>query len=181
MGQAGLGKEHLRFDIQKVENDLGQLVVEGRNVCLANLGIRTIEDYVCERKEQVRRNGCRNRMKFYTPVTLKYQGEFLNRFQEEAIFRSILRRIYSFNCFEGSNADYLETEEEYPNIIEQRVKLEAIPRYSSTQNEKMKLRGISGYVIFEDLSEEMLTLLLAGEKLRIGKNTSFGFGKYKIQ
>lgn len=44
----------------------------------------------------------------------------------------------------------------------------------------MKLRGIKGKVKFDELSDELLLLFAAGEKLHIGKNTSFGFGKYII-
>ena len=48
------------------------------------------------------------------------------------------------------------------------------------KQEKMLLRGIKGFIETEPIKEELLQLLLAGELLHIGKNTSFGFGQYKI-
>ena len=53
-------------------------------------------------------------------------------------------------------------------------------RYSSTQDSKVKLRGMVGEVRFEDISGEYLPYVLAGELLHIGKNTSFGFGRYTV-
>lgn len=181
LGQSGLGKEHGRFEIVKVENDLGQCVVDGPKVYLEELGVRSVQNYVLERKKQFECCNIQNKLWFQTPTTLKYQGEFLEKFQEEAIFKSVLRRIYSFNCFEGWEMEYPELEEELPKIVEQKTIFTAIPRFSSTQEGKMKLKGIRGYAIFDSLSEELINILLAGEKLHIGKNTSFGFGKYILQ
>ena len=43
------------------------------------------------------------------------------------------------------------------------------------------LKGIVGKADLADISEEWLELLLAGEVAHIGKNTSFGFGKYHLE
>ena len=43
------------------------------------------------------------------------------------------------------------------------------------------LRGIQGSFRFEELPGEYLSYLLAGELLHIGKNTSFGFGRYTVE
>lgn len=42
----------------------------------------------------------------------------------------------------------------------------------------MNLHGIGGEIFLNNVSEDDLRLLLAGEILQVGKNTSFGFGKY---
>ncbi len=44
----------------------------------------------------------------------------------------------------------------------------------------MTLRGITGTVVFEDMPDDCLDYLIAGELTHIGRNTSFGFGKYVI-
>ena len=44
----------------------------------------------------------------------------------------------------------------------------------------MKLWGLEGEAVFEGVGEELFTLLLAGEITHIGKNTSFGFGRYRL-
>lgn len=181
LGQQGIGKEKSRFIISKVINEKGELVADDHNICIQKLGIRTVADYVKERKMQIEKKNCKAIMIFKTPVTLKYQGEFITQFHEEAIVRSILRRIYSFDCFEGNGVPLMEIGEDIPIISSQEVRFVAVPRYSSTMQGKMQLRGIIGEVTFDCFSEEMLLIFLAGEKLHIGKNTSFGFGKYIIK
>ncbi len=55
-----------------------------------------------------------------------------------------------------------------------------VKRYSSTQNAKISLRGIQGYFYLDDIPEEYLLYILSGELLHIGKNSSFGFGRYQL-
>lgn len=70
---------------------------------------------------------------------------------------------------------------EYPRITGQNMKKQYIKRYSSTQDSHMTLQGIIGSVTFDIISEQCLDYLIAGEVTYIGKNTSFGFGKYIIR
>ena len=44
----------------------------------------------------------------------------------------------------------------------------------------MPLRGIRGGMQLEKIPEDLILLLLAGEVTHIGKNTSFGFGRYRL-
>ncbi len=181
LGQAGLGKEHARYRIVRVANEKGELVVNGTQVCLQRLGIHTIGEYAQERLKQLQQIGCCNEVTFVTPVTLKYEGEFLREFHAEAIFRSVFRRIYCFDCFEGVDIPLMQADMELPELVRQEVTMESVPRFSSTMGKKMNLKGICGTVVFDYLPEELLLALLAGEKMHIGKNTSFGFGKYVVK
>lgn len=45
----------------------------------------------------------------------------------------------------------------------------------------MELKGIRGVVVMEDITEERLEELLAGELFHIGRNNSFDFGRYLIE
>ena len=42
------------------------------------------------------------------------------------------------------------------------------------------MKGIKGYALLPELPQDIIYLLLAGELIHIGKNTSFDFGKYHI-
>ncbi len=179
LGQQGLGKEKAKYEIVLVESENGGLVANAYQICIQNLGIRTVREYVEERKTELLKHVLNNIIKFNSPVTLKYQGEFIRNFQGEAFVRSVIRRIYCFDCFEGIDIPLMEIDEEIPRIVQQKSRHVSVPRYSSTKG-KMELKGIQGEFEFEKLSEEMLMLFLAGEKLHIGKNSSFGFGKYII-
>lgn len=181
LGQMGLGHDHAQYEIIKVENEQGEAVVKRNQVYLNRLGVRTIREYAEERMQAFEKEWCRNEVHFTTPTALKYDGELIKEFNPMAIFRSVLRRIYSFNCFEGMEIPLIELDEELPEIVRQEVQTEIVPRFSSTMGKRMNLKGISGIVVFDYLSENLLLVLLAGEKLHIGKNTSFGFGGYQIR
>ena len=86
-------------------------------------------------------------------------------------------------CYEGNadiiyNVEYDETM--LPDIVMQEHERITVRRYSSTQDRKMSLTGIKGYAALNMIPEDVLPVLLAGELIHIGKNTSFGFGRYRI-
>jgi len=45
----------------------------------------------------------------------------------------------------------------------------------------MQLKGIQGIIQTEAITGEVKDILLAGEIIHLGKNTSFGFGKIKVR
>ena len=54
-------------------------------------------------------------------------------------------------------------------------------RFSSRQQQSMQLGGAIGYWEFESLAPEFGALLELGQWLHVGKNASFGLGKYTLQ
>ena len=86
------------------------------------------------------------------------------------------------NCFENNDIQEFYYEElTIPTIVQQSVREVKVKRYSSRQDAKMCLKGIKGEILLEKLPEELLELYLAGELIHIGKNTSFGFGRYVMR
>lgn len=94
--------------------------------------------------------------------------------------KAALRRIYMMDCFEGITAEQMVCEEEEPVLKTQCIQLSSIFRYSSTQEKRIPLKGLEGRVTLEHVSELALACIVAGEVLHVGKNSSFGFGMYRI-
>lgn len=184
LGNEGIGKNHSRFRIVSVTNTKRQKLFSEGMIYMKQYQVQTIWDYVKYRMRQIQENGCKNRLVFQTPVTLKYQDEFWKVFQMEAIWNAVQRRIYMLECYEGIECSIYDCnrpeDQGMPVIKEQVCKDIFVKRYSSTQNKKMILWGINGYVQLDHIPEDMLFILAAGELTHIGKNTSFGFGKYRI-
>lgn len=117
---------------------------------------------------------------FLTPWTQKYQGEFLTRFEVQAFVDAVYRRVYLLNCFEGRQ---MERRHPFAQVMRQQ---EASPgfekrtRYSGTHKEKIRLKGLTGSFLLENIPDEFWPYLFAGEILHIGKNCSMGFGVYEI-
>ncbi|MCR5486191.1 MAG: CRISPR system precrRNA processing endoribonuclease RAMP protein Cas6 [Lachnospiraceae bacterium] len=54
-------------------------------------------------------------------------------------------------------------------------------RDSNHQESKMSWEGIEGKSSLTNLPEDLLNWLLAGELVHVGKNTNFGFGRYRVE
>ena len=182
LGQNGLGKDKARFYISGVRNSRNQPVLGGSNIYMERYQIEKVSDYVNYRLGKFDRDMEQYEIIFRTPLSQKYHGEWLEEFDMQAIMKSVQRRLYILNAFEGRDEeDFYKTYYPMPEIISQQVRPVSVMRYSNRRDQKMPLRGIKGSFTVGRLPEEVLPLLIAGELLHIGKNTSFGFGRYKIK
>lgn len=104
----------------------------------------------------------------------------MREFRSEAIFQAAFRRVMMLDYFVEK---YIEKPEfaDYPAIVKQNVQEKIVPRYSSNHANKIWMKGIVGQVAFDRIPEEIFPYLAAGELLHIGKNSSFGFGRYRIE
>ncbi len=184
LGREGIGKERARYQIVSVTNTLNEPLLEDNAVYMQNYQVQTIDEYVNYRIGRIRRAGHHNSLVFHTPAALKYQGKFQEEYHVEAIWNAVLRRIYMLECFEGITGNVYDIKSlkdfVFPDIVKQEARWVNVRRYSSTQDRGMVLSGIKGYAQFDRIPEQMLPVLLAGELIHIGKNTSFGFGRYRV-
>lgn len=185
LGEEGLGKYHAKFQIVDIRNMEGMRVLEGNMINMNKYVVHMLYDYLMFRIMQIGTISVKTDvlMIFDTPLTLKYRAEFLREFQTDALLTAIRRRIFMLDCFEGIESDILEQGdgECMLKIQSQECHLASISRYSTRKNEKMILRGLKGHALLEGLTEDLLMLLLVGELIHIGKNTSFGFGRYHLK
>ena len=184
LGMEGIGKEHARYQVVSVTNTQNQPLLVNGAIYMKNYQVQTIDEYVKYRVGRVCETKCQNRVVFHTPLTLKYQGIFLEEYHMEAIWNAVLRRIYMLECFEGMESTVYDIEElvesVLPNIAWQETRRVNVRRYSSTQDRKMVLSGIKGFMQLDMITNQILPVFLAGELIHIGKNTSFGFGRYSV-
>lgn len=177
LGRSGLGVHKCNFNIASIENRRGEIILQKNKIRRELFLVETIQDYVDERIQEY---SDENRIVFITPVTLKYRGNFLRQFDSVALVESMVRRNYMLNCFEGNVVEPVNFGDDVPQIIGQTSEFHKVERYSSTEKCKMTLRGIKGEVVFDFIPEDLLPYVCAAELTHIGKNTSFGFGKFRI-
>ena len=188
LGQQGLGRENARFEIVSITNHLREPILEGYNVMMEKLGISTVADYISYRKRQIAKQPIEGKIRFKTPLSMKYQKEEVKQFSVEALMAGLQRRIYILNCYEGQETDLMEmtfgeSGIPYPQMISEKHHDVSVRRYSNHQQTAMYLEGIEGEIVVdpESIIEDVLDLLLAGELVHVGKNTSFGFGRYRVK
>ena len=180
LGVNGIGTYKAKYQIVSVDNTKGEHILEGSNVFMNRYLIETVGDYVKRRLGDIQ--GESNiYLKFATPVSLKYHGEFMQNFDIQTILNAIRRRLYILMCFEGIEEDnlYLKSDIIPEQISEHSIQSEVL-RYSNRHRQGMKLKGITGELEIRKITGRNLELLIAGELIHIGNNTSFGFGKYEI-
>lgn len=180
-GERGLGKDSVNYYLEYACDGRENVIYENDCFHKDRLAVDCISDYVKKRKEEIGA-GEDIRITFMTPTTIKYQKSFIDAFNPEAVLQSMARRIYMLNCFVGNDIEYpYVMVEDLPTLGDENSHLESVRRYSERKNEMMTLRGLCGYMEMSDVNERMLDVILACELTHIGKNTSFGFGKYEVE
>lgn len=183
LGMQGYGRYNACFEISSITNSLGEDLLDDNGIIKEQYRVMMIADYVDYRKRQLQKEGYDGTctLHFSSPLSVKYKGEFIRDFQTEALLSAAARRIYILNCYEGNEADPHEIEFDMHAVKEaQNCRPIRVERYSSRKNEKMTLHGIVGSVRLAEVSDRALEALLVCELVHLGKNTSFGFGRYRI-
>ena len=177
-GQRGLGRKRVRFRINKIidyfsENELYQ---KG-----SLLPPRMFEGpFPQEEVGELE-------LITLTPLSLRYQGQLIGPkdFEFHILVRNLLRRLSALSYFHVGRELWLD----FKSLIQEasQIKIKEkdfasveIIRYSARTKKKMPLRGLWGRVKFFGPLGPFLALLKWGELLHVGKNTSFGFGAYRI-
>lgn len=209
LGREGIGRNHSRFEIEAVCNSRGQPILNGMDVNMNNYKVETLGNYVDYRMSRlgiVREAYLHNDMEergeeqefseqslqapligptsigFRTPLTVKYHGEYIQEFDVVAIIEALKRRMYMLLCFEGIESDLMEWSPEHvPRAVSEGHYSVTVKRHSNRKKSDILLKGIEGKLTVDNITPELLSLLLAGEITHIGKNTSFGFGGYRIK
>ena len=142
-------------------------------------------------RDQTKTGGLKIRHRIYapehldTPLRLKFQNHINADLPFHVLIRSALRRISSlFTCYAGEepNIDYkglLDRASEI-QIIDNQLGWYDWERYSNRQKKRMMLGGMTGAIVYEGRLAEYLSLLEACSLLHLGKNTSFGLGKFSM-
>ena len=169
--------------LQEVRKD-GKTVYSDREQTICT------EDLCSELKvsslKESRRQTMRLKIHLITPLRLKFRNRLNADLPFHVLVRAALRRISSlFSCYgEGEpELDYrgLVKRAELVKSVESNIHWFDWRRYSSRQDQIMLMGGIIGSVIYEGNIAEFVPLIELCEKLHIGKQTSFGLGKIKME
>ncbi len=124
-------------------------------------------------------------LNFLTPTRIKYRKEYVKEFDFEALIRSILRRFLTLaelHCDykpKINPQDLLKRAKEV-SLLNSETHWYNYTRYSKRQDRRIDLSGFIGRVTFQGKISDFLPYIKLGEYIHIGKNTSFGLGRYKF-
>jgi hypothetical protein len=196
-GRKGLGQRRGRFVLASVSwrgaDGEEQVIYDGAERRLTSGWFSlSAEDIINRRLRQLDISNLQSshlRLVFLTPARLQVQGDLQGGVSFELLVRNVLRRLWQLTLVHGSGEFALD----HRALIERAESVKVVgsdlrwldwERYSSRQKTRMRLGGFVGEVEYEfavvaDL-EVFLPLLMLGEVVHVGKNTTFGLGKYEI-
>ena len=119
-----------------------------------------------------------------TPLRLKFQNRLHAELPFHILVRAMLRRVSSlFNAYgEGEpQLDYsgLVKLAEAVRVVDSHLGWFEWERYSSRQEQEMLMGGMVGAITYEGELGEYLPLLEFCSEVHLGKQTSFGLGKFR--
>ena len=178
LGYKGLSSTDGKYKIKSVSDEDNRIIYEKGNLSLENINIKVIQEYIDKRKKEIA-NLPQLFINFISPFRYKQDGHYKDTLQFDDILIALNRRIQILNCFEGKfiKEDITKDKE---MIVEANIRWKEEVRYSGRQKQRLKIGGIDGIINTVIYKENVLDLLIAGELVHIGKNTSFGLGKYNL-
>lgn len=125
-----------------------------------------------------------------SPINLLENGKLVTpeQFTFKIFFKNLFRRIVSIkNLYENTNQDYTDFFDYLSklvsevNITSNNLKMTKVRKYSNRQQKEIVLTCLSGELILSNLTNELIDLLILGMYFHLGKTTSHGLGRYKIE
>ncbi len=184
MGKSGLGKGNKNgdgcFQLEAVHQS-GSTVFDGQTL---NSSLPPIELTLCPLPVT---KTTKITLTCQTPLRLKRDNQLQNGLPFHLLIRAALRRISSLESTYGAgepDIDYkgLVARAAAVGITSSSCRWTDIERYSNRQHTAMLMGGITGTITYEaeDLSE-FVPLLHYCEVVHLGKQTSFGLGRIRIE
>ncbi len=126
---------------------------------------------------------------FETPVWLEHQGRLLERVNFQAFFRAIYRRLTVLCALYGQaddndDAQFGQLDDMAGRIVVVNQDMRALQwrRHSIAREREHPMLGLLGRVVFAGEGwERLLPILRLAEKTHIGKATSHGLGRMRVE
>lgn len=185
MGSLGIGK---KVQGRRAQYDLEQVFFENRCIYTAETDRLLVVEPLGLRLTDPMDSGqaaSAIHIDFETPLRVKFKNSFSAELPFHLLVRTVLRRISSLEAVHGPgepDLDYrgLVARAEGIRVRENGLRWFDWPRYSARQDQKMLMGGLVGRMVYAGELSEFLPLLRFGEEVHIGKQTSFGLGRYRI-
>lgn len=188
MGKSGLGYQRAKFVLQSVSINMGsknEVIYQYQDKRLrCNYPISNTLETIQNANQ---RNISKINIKLQTPLRVKSKGRFVHDITFKLLIKNILRRLTTLGQAYGqsdiTNVEVHRLLKEAEQIVvgERNTKWFDYQRYSTRQKQTMLLGGLIGNIGFSGDITPFYPYFKAAQILHVGKNTSFGLGKYLIK
>lgn len=183
MGEEGIGKERMKYKVDYVRNGATKEIIYSSDKNTINpiepteLNIGAMDKMLFKDKKALNIN-------FISPVRISRKGRFIDNITFFEVVKSILLRLTLLSDCYGTTDINLDIEKlinlsKETSIVSSNLHLQERKRFSTTQESTISMSGLKGEVSYKNVSSDFDTLMNAGSFLGIGKNTTFGCGRFK--
>ena len=176
----GIGKKRAKFKIE----DIKEYLPDGaKKPVLSDFDYDKkpflLEDFV----EYRLRNFNNNKLNVHciTPLRIKNRGKYTDQIIFPIFYKACQRRIKILSEFNDAKYKYIEDIQDDIDAYLQNSRWHELTRYSVRQKTYMNMGGVVGDILYTGDFKKYLPAIFAGEILCVGKNTSFGLGKFEIK
>jgi len=188
VSDVGLGSTRGSFELKEVwlENNISgraERIFSSHEDVVKNVELQINGDDVEQYQDIL--GGDKIKLRFVSPVLMKYEGSYVNEITFEKFMRNLFRRLSSLSHYYGEErldinfSDYLDRAKDV-EVEEDDTEWEKWYRYSNRQNKRIEMQGLVGEVVFAGELGEYLPYLIRGQYIHVGKNTVFGQGEYEV-
>ena len=189
MGKSGLTKDKYKFILSNVLNedffDSNCTIYSISSKLNSNYKPIILSDII----QNIDYNTEKIKLNFLTPFLLQSDSKEIHEYNKSTItpaliVGSIERRykiLSQYFCRSSTGVKEIFKPDHTVTIAGLNVKDYILQRFSSRLNEKQIFEGLQGDIILEGNLKTILPIIYIGEKINIGKKTSFGWGQYKIE
>lgn len=183
-GKNGVGLKKGKFVIDKIIDSKGNAIYEDNKLMSTDLPAQSWEPRT---EDKIELNNIESlTIDFISPVRIKSGRKIRDAFSFEDIIKNLLRRISLLSyyyCKSKPDINYkaLIKLSKSVEIVNKNLKWVEYQRYSGRQKTILGLGGVKGSITIEGVLQPFLPFLEIAEKIHIGKNTTFGFGKILLK
>lgn len=181
LGNKGLTLKKYKFKLSKVTDNNNNVVFDGRKI------FKT--DAILSWKDILNNNltikNDKLMLNFVTPLRLIEHRKLVSNINFNLLIDKLLQRINAIYKYHCDTKKVIDSEEllSLSNSINtsfNNLHWQDWERYSNRQKTKMLFGGLVGNIIFKGNFNEFLPYINLGSYIHIGKNCTFGQGKYDI-
>ncbi len=185
LGRTGIGRGRGRYQLERV-TDLfsgGEIYSSVTKMLGANVTVRTFSELCEETKDW---NSRQVTLHFVTPTRITDKNDLTMKLSFDLLIRNLLRRgslLARLHCGQEWSLDYgalIEYARSSVSVGATNLSWYDWERYSNRQQRRMKLGGFVGRISYDGEIASFLPLIQLGHYIHVGKNTSFGMGKYEV-
>lgn len=188
LGQRGLGPNRSTFELKAVKDvfNSNDSITKSNSCDIIEMPkTKTWDDYYRQAMKIGTVSCCQ--IELITPLRVKQEGNLQNQINFDLLIRAIIRR-WQLLCKYYSNEEYKNIEISETLSLAKTIssgtlnlQWEELERYSRRQGQRLLMGGMVGIMECEGDLQPFLPWLLLGQDLHVGKNTTFGLGKYIVK